>query len=112
MSAHATVICTFRVKSGGEGEFIELLRRHWPKLHSLGLATADKPVHYQGHEKSGGPIFFEIFSWVSEQASREAHQHPEVMAIWEPMGALCEPREGRPPMEFPHVQPLVIDGQT
>ena len=26
------------------------------------------------------------------------------MAIWEPMGGLCEARGGKPAMSFPHVQ--------
>ena len=30
------------------------------------------------------------------------------MAVWEPMGKLCEPRAGRPPMEFPLVEPIEI----
>ena len=37
-----------------------------------------------------------------------AHEHPEVMAIWEPMDKLTEKRNGRPNMEFPHVQPLAV----
>jgi hypothetical protein len=28
------------------------------------------------------------------------------MAIWEPMGNLCEDRDGRPKFEFPHVERL------
>jgi len=30
------------------------------------------------------------------------------MAIWEPMDKLTEKRDGRPNMEFPHVQPLNV----
>jgi len=36
------------------------------------------------------------------------HMSPEVMAVWEPMGALVEERDGRKAMEFPHVQPLTV----
>ena len=52
--------------------------------------------------------FVEIFDWKSEEASRVAHEHPEVMAIWEPMDKLTEKRDGRPNMEFPHVQPITV----
>ena len=38
-----------------------------------------------------------------------AHESPEVMAIWEPMGALCEERDGRPSMEVPHVERMKIE---
>ena len=30
-----TVICTFRVRAEAEGEFVELLRRHWRTLREL-----------------------------------------------------------------------------
>jgi hypothetical protein len=108
MSSPATVICIYRVRRGHEGEFMQLLRRHWPTLRSLGLASEKVPQHFQGAEQSGGPLFVEIFEWVSEEAAGVAHQHPEVMAIWEPMDKLTEPRDGRPNMEFPHVRPLSV----
>ncbi len=103
-----TVICLYRVRSGREGEFLALLERHWPTLRSLGLATARTPLHYRGAEQDGGPLFVEIFEWASAGAFRVAHEHPEVMAIWEPMDGLTEARGGRPNMEFPHVQPIAI----
>lgn len=104
MAAPATVICLYRVASGREAEFTELLRRHWPTLQALGLVTDEPPRRYRGAEQDGGPLFVEIFDWKSEEAARLAHQHPEVMAVWEPMDALTEQRDGRPNMEFPHVQ--------
>ena len=108
MSAPATVICLYRVAPGREGEFTSLLKRHWPTLRSLDLVTDSPPQHYRGAEQDGGPLFVEIFNWKSEEASRMAHEHPEVMAIWEPMDKLTEKRNGRPNMEFPHVQPLAV----
>jgi hypothetical protein len=103
-----TAICLYRVTRDRETAFEALLRRHWPTLHSLGLVTDQKPVHYRGKEQDGGPLFVEIFAWKSEEASGLAHQHPEVMAIWEPMDKLTESRAGRPNMEFPHVQPISV----
>jgi hypothetical protein len=108
MSSPTTAVCLYRVAPGREPEFTGLLKRHWPTLHALGLVTDDPPQHYQGAEHEGGPLFVEIFSWKSEEASGLAHQHPEVMAIWEPMDGLTEKRGGRPNMEFPHVRPLHI----
>lgn len=108
MSAPTTVICLYRVSPGQEARFTRLLERHWPALHALDLVTDDPPQHYRGVEQDGGPLFVEIFNWKSEEASALAHEHPEVMAIWEPMDKLTEQRNGRPNMEFPHVRPLAV----
>jgi hypothetical protein len=108
MSAPTTAICLYRVSAGREDAFADLLKRHWPTLSALGLVTDRRPLHYRGVEREGGTLFVEIFEWRSEDASGVAHQHPEVMAIWEPMDALTESRGGRPNMEFPHVQPIQI----
>jgi hypothetical protein len=107
-----TAICLYRVRAGCEAEFTKLLERHWPTLHDLGLVTDAPPQHFGGAEKEGGPLFVEIFSWASEEATAHAHEHPDVMAIWEPMDKLTEARDGRPNMEFPHVRPLTLLAQT
>ena len=104
----ATVMCTYRVQAGKEEAFKALLSRHWPTLNRLGLVTADKPQFFHGLDESGKPYFVEIFSWKDAEAPNTAHMNPEVMSVWEPMGALVEERNGRPSMEFPHVQPLNI----
>ena len=106
MAKPETVICLYRVKPGNERKFTRLLERHWPTLRSLGLATRKKARHFRGAENAGEPLFVEIFEWVSREASGRAHEHPEVAAIWEPMDALCESREGLRNMEFPHVEPV------
>ena len=99
-----TVICHYRVAQGNEQAFEKLLREHWPTLSRLGLVTATPSAHYRGVEQDNGePIYFEIFDWL-DGADRRAHEHPEVMAIWEPMDQLCESRGTKPNMEFPHVE--------
>jgi hypothetical protein len=108
MAALTTVICVYRVVSGREAAFTDLLKRHWPTLRSLDLVTDEPPRHYKGNEQGGGPLFVEIFDWKDEAAARVAHEHPDVMAIWEPMDKLTERRDGRPNMEFPHVAPLSV----
>jgi hypothetical protein len=110
MSEPVTVICLYRVRAGREDEFHALLRRHWPTLRKLGLATADPARHWQGAEQEGAPLIVEMFEWADESAAESAHQHPEVMAIWEPMDKLTEARGGKPNMEFPHVRPLKLAG--
>jgi hypothetical protein len=109
MSAPETVVCLYRVAPGNEGAFTAVLARHWPTLHSLGLVTAARPVHYRGKESDGRPLFVEIFTWKDAASVEIAHEHPAVMAVWEPMGKLTESRGGRPAMEFPHVQPLQLE---
>jgi len=108
MARTETVICLYRVKKGNERKFIRVLEKHWPALRSLGLVTRKRARHFRGAEQDGAPLFVEIFEWLSAAASEQAHQHPEIAAIWEPMDALCESRAGKPNMEFPHVQPLEL----
>lgn len=98
-----TVICRYKVKPGKEAEMLELLRKHWPALHSVGLVTSDPPLVYRsiatGKDHHDAPnTFVEIFSWKSARAPQIAHETPEVMAVWEPMGAICEH------MDFPHFE--------
>ena len=100
----ATVLCTYRVKPDKEDEFLELLRQHWPKLRELGMVTSAPSTVYRGTDGEQRPYFVEIFSWSSPEVVERAHQHPEIMAIWEPMDLMCEARDGRPNMEFPHVE--------
>lgn len=104
-----TVICTFRVKSDALDDFLVLLANHWPTLHQLELVT-DKPEQlFQGADHQGDePVIVSIFEWVSAEATRLAHSHPDVADIWEAMEPLCEDRHGLPAMEFPHFSPLAL----
>jgi len=101
-----TVICHYHVKPGSEKEFEALL--HWPTLKRLGTVTDEPSQIYRGADEKGRPMFWEIFHWKSAAAFQKAHTHPDVLAIWEPMDMLCEPRDGRPNMEFPHVERLAL----
>lgn len=110
-----TNICTYRVRAGARAQFIELLRKHWPTLRAVGLATDDPPLIFEAeiggnsrHNESG-TTFVEIFSWSRPDAAQLAHQMPAVMAVWEPMGGLVEARDGRPAMEFPNYRPLELN---
>jgi hypothetical protein len=101
------VFCHYRVAPGNETAFEKLLKDHWPTLHRLGLVTDEPSEHFKGEDQEGGPLYIEIFAWLDGAASR-AHEHPEVMAIWEPMDQLCERRHGKPNMEFPHLVPFDV----
>jgi hypothetical protein len=106
------VICRYTLKPGGEPAMLRLLARHWPTLHRAGLVTdepsrvfrsvAAAPEKSAEHGGAGG-VLVEIFTWKSGASAARAHERPEVMAIWEPMGALCQA------MEFPHFEPVAID---
>jgi len=101
-----TVICTFRVKRGHERPFQRLLKVHWPTLKRLGLVTAEPSRLFRGKDASKKTCFVEIFTWKNQAAFDFAHRSPEVMAVWEPMGAHVEKRLGRPAWEFPHFEPV------
>ena len=109
-----TVMCRYRLKPGAEPEMLRLIGKHWPTLHRVGLVTDDRPqVLRELPSKRGGEdrkgeasaVLVEIFAWKSGASAELARRSPEVMAIWEPMGALCEA------MEFPHFERVAVDFQ-
>lgn len=105
--AKETVICTYRVRAEAEEAFAALLRTHWSTLHRLGFVTDEGTTIYRSVESP--PTYVEIFTWVDGGFGR-AHEHPDVLAIWEPMEPLLEERDGRPRWEFPHFEPVALAG--
>lgn len=103
-----TVVCIYRVQVGREDDFQVIMERHWPVLRELALVTHDRPQCFRGSEGDGKPLFIEIFDWSSNDASRSAHSHAEVAAIWDAMNRLTEGRDGRPNMEFPHAKRIDV----
>lgn len=103
--ANETVICTYRVKAQEEDRFRELLARHWETLHSLGFVTDERAMVFRS--LAAPPTYVEVFSWV-QGGFQQAHEHPDVLAIWEPMEPLLEERDGRPRWEFPHYERLSL----
>jgi hypothetical protein len=100
-------ICRYQVKPGKEAEMERLLAIHWPTLHKAGLVTDEPARVFRGlpSEKDGGThgaksVYIELMSWKDENSSNVAHQSPEVMSVWEPMGGLCEQ------MDFPSFEEL------
>jgi hypothetical protein len=107
--AKETVICTYRVRAAAEKEFLGLLGRHWDTLHRLGFVTGERALVFRSLEEDGGPTYVEIFTWVAGGFGL-AHEHPDVLAIWEPMDPLLEERDGRPKWEFPHYERVSLAG--
>ena len=91
-------LCRYLVKPGKEQAFADLLARHWDTLHDAGLATDEPARVLRASDKAGNIAFIEIFSWKDGDCSQTAHETPEVMQLWEPMGAHCQD------MEFWHVE--------
>ena len=75
-------------------------------LREVGLATEEPSLLFRGNDESGKSFFVEVLHWKSTEGPKLAEQMPEVLAIWERMGQLVEARMGRPPMEFPFVEPI------
>jgi hypothetical protein len=96
-----TVFCFFRVIKGKEEDLLKLCREHDQTLRRLGLCT-DKPATlYRGNDEREDAFIIKLFQW-------KARRHPEVQRLWEAMEPLCESRDGRPSMEFPHVERVSI----
>ena len=103
--AKETVICTYRVRDDAEARFLDLLRRHWYTLHDLGFVTDDSSLVFRSAED--GLTYVEIFTWVEGGFDR-AHEHPDVLAIWEPMEPLLEERGPFPKWDFPHYEQVSL----
>ncbi len=99
--ANETVICTYRVRPESEETFMGLLSRHWSTLHRLGFVTEEESLVFRSLDSP--PTFVEVFTWVEGGFDR-AHQHPDVLAVWEPMDPLLEERDGLPKWDFPHFE--------
>jgi hypothetical protein len=92
MSHPVPTLVNYHPKPGHEEQLRVLVEKHWGILDRVGLVTKDPPRIYKAQKKSRDPkeslppYFVEIFSWKDEGSSDVAHQTPEVMAMWEPMG--------------------------
>jgi hypothetical protein len=92
------VLCIYRVKKGKESDFKQMLSQHGPALYKAGLTPEGAPKIWKSETRENKTVFVEMMQWKDESSSHAAHQMPEVMAVWEPMGSLCEG------MEFLHLK--------
>jgi hypothetical protein len=84
-------LVVYKVKKGHDAEFRKLLAKHWPTLKALGLVTSDPARIWRGENIRSdfdGSTWIEMFSWKEEGSANLAHQTPEVMKVWEPMGPM------------------------
>jgi hypothetical protein len=86
-----TNLVSYYPKSGKEEELLALVKKHYPALTSIGLATDVPAKLWRAYDiRANAHYIVEIFQWKDEKSSDVAHQTPEVMAIWEPMGPILE----------------------
>jgi quinol monooxygenase YgiN len=89
--APVTNIVTYVPKKGKEAELLALVKKHEPALRKVGLVT-DEPFRlWKAYDiRKQRAQFIEQFVWKDAKASDVAHQTPEIMAVWEPMGPVLE----------------------
>jgi quinol monooxygenase YgiN len=89
--APVTNIVTYVPKPGKEAELLALVKKHEAALRAVGLVTPTPFVVYKAFDIRKKRItFIEQFEWKDGRAPDVAHQTPEVMAVWEPMGPILE----------------------
>ncbi len=90
-----SVLVTYRLKKGAEAQFLPLLKKHWPTLDRLGLVSKEKPKIWRAENtRSPGSIsYVELMQWKDASCPDVAHQTPDVMKVWEPMGPLLDSME-------------------
>lgn len=101
-------VWTYWVRPECEDEFRSLLARNWPTLNDLGFVTDDPPLVLRSSEDP--PVYVEVMTWRA-QGMRPAHDHPDVIPIWEGLKPLVEDRtEDRnvAGMSFPFYRPASL----
>src|SRR5215213_7485868 len=84
-------IVTYVPKPGKEAELLELVKKHEPALRKVGLVTSEPFRLWKAYDiRKEREQFIEYFVWKDGQSSDVAHQTPEIMAVWEPMGPVLE----------------------
>jgi hypothetical protein len=84
------MLVIYRLKPGTEEKFLPLLQVHWPALDRAGLAGPEPVKAWRAVSKQGQVAFVETFQWKDRESSGIAHQTPEIMKVWEPMGEFLE----------------------
>jgi hypothetical protein len=79
------VIAAYKPKPGKDAELLALTREHVPYLRRLDLVTDRPAIVMQAQD---GTIL-EVFEW-REGAVERAHAMPEIHALWEKYGAVCD----------------------
>jgi hypothetical protein len=101
-SGPETVLITYRVKSGSEAEFEQVLSQAWQIYRKEHLVFAHPHVIVRDKDSGGKTLFVEIFTWVSHDAPD--HAPDSVKKIWDKMMSLCEKRDGHGGLEGGEVE--------
>jgi hypothetical protein len=94
-----TIYCISHVIPGKEAAYVLLRAKAWTIYRRLGLVLPKPHLAARGTDESGKIYFVEIFTW--KDSSIPDHAPAEVRAIWKELEGACEPRAGRPGMDFP-----------
>ncbi|MDB4965192.1 MAG: hypothetical protein JWN44_881 [Myxococcales bacterium] len=101
-SGPRSMLCIYKLNPGAEEKFRPLIKAHWPTLNAVGLAGPEPVKIWRGENKKGDITYIETFQWKDADAPRIAHQTPEVMKVWEPMGPLLAG------MDFLEIEPATL----
>jgi hypothetical protein len=84
-------IVTYVPKKGKEAQLLKLVKKHEPALRKVGLVTPEPFRVWKAYDiRKERELYIEYFVWKDGKAGDIAHQTPEVMAVWEPMGPVLE----------------------
>lgn len=84
-------LVTYIPKQGKAAELLAPIKNHEPALRKVGLVTSEPFRVWKAYDiRKQRELFYEQFVWKDGNASDVAHQTPEVMAVWEPMGPVLE----------------------
>jgi hypothetical protein len=99
-----TVLVTYHVKPGKEGEFQEALSHVWEIYRKQHLVFTEPHVIVRDKEDGGKTGFVEAFTWVSHAGPEQVPD--SVKKIWDQMQSLCEARNGHDGLEGGEVELL------
>lgn len=86
-----TNIVTYLPRAGKEDELLALVKRHETALRKADLVTAEPFRVWKAFDiRKKRTSVIEYFQWKDGRSSDLAHQTPEVMSVWEPMGPILE----------------------
>jgi hypothetical protein len=97
-----TVIVTYHAKRGSENELARVIARHWSVARRLNLVRNEPHVTLRGSEGSGAAYFVEILTW--RDGSIPDNAPAAIRQLWDQMNALVESRDGKPGLDFTHVE--------
>lgn len=102
-----TVHTIAHVKPGHEAEYARLSAKTWAVYTRLGLVLHHPHIVLRGADEKGRPFFVEIFTWKSPDIPD--HAPPEVKSLWTQLEQACEPRDGRPGIDFEALTPVAVN---